>query len=384
MKKAAFFLLATALPAFGAYSYYYTDALTSGSGNWTQNGTTTFTSGGFTSTGSSGLVSTVSSPTGSSYEVKMTLSLTQSGGMYSALLHASSNASLGTSSATGTFYSIQIANVTFTNGVCSATVAEYKIVSGTATGLNAAYIPCHNGMVVRAVMLNGGTIVVYIDNVDYLATTDTSITSGAAGISVASAPSGNTISQVQLGRLDTVAPGGISPATVGTSSFPTRVDLQWQGVLDDANGIGLFAYQLSRSVSGGSPVYIGSSTTPDFTDPNVSANTMYTYTLQAVDYHWNSSIVTVNVTTPAAGNIDPREVGLRPLGSYWGAGSEQIDMRSGNLNYSIPLIKAMARGWSASFNLTYTRRTGGRTTAAPGSWARMWATAMAGSCWPGR
>src|SRR5260370_18901691 len=29
-------------------------------------------------------------------------------------------------------------------------------------------------------------------------------------------------------------------------------------------------------------------------------------------------------------------------------------MRSGNLNYTIPLIKAMARsGWSASFNLSY-------------------------------
>ena len=33
---------------------------------------------------------------------------------------------------------------------------------------------------------------------------------------------------------------------------------------------------------------------------------------------------------------------------------EQIDMRSGNLNYSIPLLKAMSRGgWSLGFNLTY-------------------------------
>ena len=29
MKLSAFFVLATAFPAFGAYSYYYTDALTS-------------------------------------------------------------------------------------------------------------------------------------------------------------------------------------------------------------------------------------------------------------------------------------------------------------------------------------------------------------------
>jgi hypothetical protein len=59
------------------------------------------------------------------------------------------------------------------------------------------------------------------------------------------------------------------------------------------------------------------------------------------------------VDTPPTGNIGPRETGVRSLGSYWGDGAEQIDMRSGNLNYSIPLIKAMARGWSASFNLTY-------------------------------
>ena len=91
-------------------------------------------------------------------------------------------------------------------------------------------------------------------------------------------------------------------------------------------------------------------------------------------YHWNGSQTNITVVTPAAGNIDPRQVGVRPLGSYWGAGSEQIDMRSGNVNYSVPLIKAMARGWGASFNLTYNSQ----------NWARMWAMVLAGNCWPGR
>jgi len=60
------------------------------------------------------------------------------------------------------------------------------------------------------------------------------------------------------------------------------------------------------------------------------------------------------VTTPASGSIDALETGVRPLGSYWGGSGEQIDMRSGNLNYSIPLLKAMSRGgWSLGFNLTY-------------------------------
>jgi hypothetical protein len=251
MKKVALFILATVAPAFGAYTYYVTDGLTSASGNWTQNGTTSFTSTGFTSSGSSGLVSTVT-PTGpadSTYEVRMVLALTQSGGMYSALLRASSNASLGASSATGTFYAVEVANVTFTSGVCSATLSTYKVISGAINSIGSTSIPCHNGMVVRAAMLYSGIIAAYIDNVAYLTIGDTSITSGAPGISVASAPAANTVSQVQLGPRDTVAPNLITLASVGQSATPTMIDLQWQGVTDDASGIGLWLYQIFGSGS---------------------------------------------------------------------------------------------------------------------------------------
>ena len=208
----------------------------------------------------------------------MVLALTQAGGTYSVLLRASSDANLGTSSASGTFYAVEVSNVAFNSGVCSATLATYKVISGTATSLGATNMPCYNGVVVRAAILSNTVLTVYIDNINYFAVADSSITSGAPGISVASAPAANTISQVQFGRQDA---------------------------------------------------------------------------LDAYDYHWNGSQTNITVVTPAAGNIDPRQVGVRPLGSYWGAGSEQIDMRSGNVNYTVPLIKAMARGWGASFNLTY-------------------------------
>jgi hypothetical protein len=46
-------------------------------------------------------------------------------------------------------------------------------------------------------------------------------------------------------------------------------------------------------------------------------------------------------------------VGIRPTGSYWGGGGENIDVRSGNLNFTIPLLKANGRGWSVPFNLSY-------------------------------
>src|SRR5271165_6872857 len=355
--RIALLLLAMAVPGFGQYAYYYSDSLGSNSSNWTLNGTGSFTSGsGFTSSGSSGLVSKVGLPPpgDSTYEVRMVLTLTQSGGTYSALLRASSNASLGTSSATGTFYAVEVGNVTFTNGVCSATLSAYKVISGTATSLASSNIPCQSGMVVRAAMLASGVISVYINNVQYIGVADSSITSGEPGISVASAPSTNTISYVQLGPRDTVVPNTINAQTVATSVFPTSINLQWQGVLDNTNGIGLWDYQIFRKDSAHpSFAWIGSSVTPDFTDPTVTAGVSYTYALDAYDYHWNASSVQITVVTPPTGNIDPREVGVRSLGSYWGDGSEQIDLRSGNLNYSIPLIKPMARGWSASFNLTY-------------------------------
>ena len=86
----------------------------------------------------------------------------------------------------------------------------------------------------------------------------------------------------------------------------------------------------------------------------MTAGTTYTYEVQAADFHYNTASATVTVTTPPAGAIDPREVGVRPTGTYWGGAGEQIDMRSGNLNFSMPLVKAMSRGgWSASFNLAY-------------------------------
>ncbi len=44
---------------------------------------------------------------------------------------------------------------------------------------------------------------------------------------------------------------------------------------------------------------------------------------------------------------------MRPTGSYWGGGGENIDMRSGNLNFTIPLLKVKGRGWNVPFNLSY-------------------------------
>ncbi|HSW38304.1 MAG TPA: hypothetical protein VLL97_02290, partial [Acidobacteriota bacterium] len=48
-----------------------------------------------------------------------------------------------------------------------------------------------------------------------------------------------------------------------------------------------------------------------------------------------------------------RRTGVRVNGSYWGAGGEQIDMLSGNLCFSLPLLTASGREMKASMACSY-------------------------------
>jgi hypothetical protein len=55
-----------------------------------------------------------------------------------------------------------------------------------------------------------------------------------------------------------------------------------------------------------------------------------------------------------SGDSGPRRIGVRPLGVYWGAAPENIDVRSGNLNLTMPLVQAQGRaGFGAGFALSY-------------------------------
>ena len=48
-----------------------------------------------------------------------------------------------------------------------------------------------------------------------------------------------------------------------------------------------------------------------------------------------------------------RRVGTRPNGAYWVGGAELIDVLSGNLNYSQPLLTAGGRGVNVRFLISY-------------------------------
>lgn len=368
MKTARLALLAALClaPAFAQvpqnYAYEYPSLLNPySSSQWTSNGTNSAATNMYTSSSSTGgsliFNSSVAAPS-NCYEVRFTLNLNSAGGNYLVYLRASSNALYTGSTATGTFYAVEITNPTLANGYYTATLNYYKVVSGAVTHLgNDTIYPNGGASVFRIVMIQGNGIDVYQNNVfwnSYYDSSGSPITSGQPGVGVSAAPSGNGITAIDIGQLDTTAPNTVNTQLVGTSAFPNYVDIQFPAVEDQnvtpPGATGIAYYQFFRNGS-----WLTLTGTPNLEDRSVQPSTAYTYEIMACDFHANCSAVDINVTTPAAGAIDPREVGVRTTGTYWGSGGEQIDMRSGNLNFSIPLIKTMSRGGGsgAAISLSY-------------------------------
>ena len=336
----------------GGYSYYYVDELTSiNSANWTPNGGVTATSSGLTATSTNGgsLISKVTPPTGNNYEVKTTLDLPASGGTYVSYLRATTNAQTG-NPATGTFYSLEVMP-SFSGSSCNLAMTLRKVILGSQTVLVTGPAPCHQGTTIRFSIV-GSYMIVTTDNHPWWAVTDSSITTGYPGVGALQTPSGNSISGVNLGPGDqTQPPSGPSLSTFATSVLPTRFDLKFSGVADDTNGTGIGYYFLYKNGS-----YVAASIAPEFSVQTLSPGTLYHYSVAAADFHGNFSPQTFfDITTPSAASVvDPRRIGIRPTGAYWGGAGEQIDVLSGNLNFTLPLLKAQARGGGGvPFALTY-------------------------------
>ena len=206
---------------------------------------------------------------------------------------------------------------------------------GSATLLGSTSVPCHNGMTVRSILKQDGNFWVYVDNwYYYYSGSMTDITSGQPGFGVRSAPTGNAIVKAEIGHYDTVKPSAPDLTKLATSTAPNRVDLSWAGTADDANGTGVSMYGVFRNGS-----LINWVTYPEFEDNTVVPSTTYSYQLYACDYHGNCRGASpFNATTPPAGSIDPRRVGIATLGSYWGGTGENIDMWGFFRNRSLILL----------------------------------------------
>ncbi|MCC7496339.1 MAG: hypothetical protein IT160_02100 [Bryobacterales bacterium] len=353
MRKPALCLIFLAFPCLAAYQYYWNDIFLALGSNWHQNGsiyawdnkvvTWEPTNGG-------SLISNLNVPDGTPrYEVRSILHLPASGGTYIHYLRASNDA-LSAPAPAGTYYAIELQNPAYAqDGSCSATLAAYKRVSGVVTLLGSNQTTCSDGMILRSVYTGSGFLA-YVNDQLALSGTDSSIASGKPGIGIRDAPQVNSIGTTSLGGLDTTAPAALAPKALTISAFSDHVELQWRASADDPNGIGLYSYSLYRD---------GNFLFTDYhenqvEDASVSAGVTYSYRVDAVDFHGNTASTTVSVTTPSTWSMDPRQVGTRPTGVYWGGGGEQVDVRSGNLNYSIPLLTAMSRnGTAAKLGLSY-------------------------------
>src|SRR5262249_55011370 len=96
---------------------------------------------------------------------------------------------------------------------------------------------------------------------------------------------------------DTVAPAiPAAPTLVGTAS-DVSVKLAWTGVTDD---VGVISYQVFRNGT-----LVATVSALGYIDSGLTANTLYSYTIKAVDAAGNASAASaaLNVTTAAATNI---------------------------------------------------------------------------------
>ncbi|MGJ5820991.1 RHS repeat domain-containing protein, partial [Paludibaculum fermentans] len=169
-----------------------------------------------------------------------------------------------------------------------------------------------------------------------------SLTTGKAGVGIRNSSANASITRVDLGPLDRTAPAAMTLSSVATWPMPASVDMQWDGAPDDANGTGVVRYQIARNAS---PLVFTRGGL--FTDAAVTASTTYSYSISAMDRHGNwSTALTVPVTTPASSTGESRRLGVKATGSYWGAAGENIDMFSGNLNFTLPLVNPTRRDGS--------------------------------------
>ena len=158
--------LATGTGVRASYTYYDSDSFQPiNANNWTVNGTISGNAGLTSSSATGGsVISSVAVPgTPNEYEVKATISLKGSGGDYDLYLRASNDALHGPSPA-GTYYVVELDNPSFLDGGCTANLTLYKRVSGVITALPSALVPCHDGMVIRAVYTALNRIEVYMDD----------------------------------------------------------------------------------------------------------------------------------------------------------------------------------------------------------------------------
>ena len=340
-----------------AYQYIYTDTFApTSTTSWTQNGYTRSTPAGFGAIDPRGasLIYKGANLNGSpEYEVNSVITIygNSTAATFTHYVRASSDALDDGGGGQGSYAATELTNVVFdNNGNCSATLNYWERVNGVLSLKGFSTVGCGHTVQMRTVVWNqSGVSYVWTMVNGLVYGFSTQLTTGQAGIGARNTY--DVFTSASIGPRSLTGPAPIDPKTIATSATPTAVDFRWQDPQDNT-GVGLVQHVLTRNTQLWNQSWIGT----ERTDANqVVAGTTYTYGILAVSFHgiWGSNN-SFTVSTPPAGAIDPRQVGVRPTGTYYGTSGEQIDVRSGNLNYSLPLFTATGRaGTTVPIGLTY-------------------------------
>ena len=346
--------------ARGSYSYFSSQALYPANwSGWTISGTVSSSCyGSYCGGYGGGMISTTS---GSAGEAKITVGRNASAAYdsgYGVYFNPSGIWSVGFNYEPKTYFVGVQLYCDGTGGVIQTSQADWNAIDGrTVTYFGVVGVTCSDSMAIRAIA-HGTQMLVYLN--DALVLTSSISSGGGSGSGLAIGfpyVTGSRITNVDLGYLDTTAPNAISSSSIGQSAYINHVDLSWPAGTDDTNGSGIYKYEVWRNGS-----FLASTFGLSFSDTTVNPSTTYTYSLKLIDYHGNAATTNFNVTTPYIQTSGPfpsatpegRRVGVRATGAYWGASGENIDVMSGNLNFTLPLVKAQARsGWGVGFNLNY-------------------------------
>jgi RHS repeat-associated protein len=377
------------------YQYYVTDAFsTLDPSKWNVTGNLIPTHAGLTApdpNGGAAMSKALIPDSSSESEVRASVALTSSGGYYTIYLQASPDARTG-GTGSGSYVAVEMQNPTISGTSCTANFVVLQSRAAIVSLLSSFPHSCRNGMALR-MAAHAGALLVWTDQdapLEFLLNLPIA-GAGQPGVGARATPAGNAITQVQLGAISRTAPPAIDPAKLRAAAFPNHVDVQWQGVSLASLSPGLAAYWIYRD-----GLYFQRTSKTSFQDETVTQQSSHTYSIYTVDQHFNfsqPSAITVAVPTfpatisgkfppptsttkppkpsvvapqielPAprtgpSGGFDPRRVGVQATGAYWGGAGEQIDLASGNLNFSLPFLELKARGgWSVPLRLSYNSQT---------------------------
>ena len=169
------------------------------------------------------------------YEVSSVLRIQVSGGNFIQYLR-SLPTSLNFLTQSGPFFTVELNNPVFTATGCMVMLNFWQSDGTNATLKASSQVPCYDHMEIRTVVF-GNYVWTMINGLVYSAYCD--ITTGNPGIGLWDTPVGNGIERVQIGSRSLTPPAPIDRSTIGTSSFPDRVDMHWTEP-PDVTGVSIF------------------------------------------------------------------------------------------------------------------------------------------------